>query len=261
MIKDRRHSHCLVNARWPDIGSTLARPTLLIPLGSTEQHGLHLPCGTDTMIAEALAQRAAEIMSAAERTRAEFEPVELVQSGERSVGQRRVMVGPTITVTASGEHQGFPGTLSIGTGVFISVLIELVRSASLWCDRVVFVNGHGGNGEAIQQAANVWTAEGRDVTVWSPELPEHGDWHAGWVETSVMLALHPELVGQLIEPGEIRRSSEIATRLRTEGVKGVSKSGVLGDPTTASREIGEGLLAVWCTSLVATLQAVVATDR
>lgn len=85
--------------------AALDAPILLVPVGSFEQHGPHLPLDTDTLIAVQLAWEA----------------------------QRRLdvdsMIGPPITVSASGEHQGFAGTLSIGTETTAAVLVEIVRSA------------------------------------------------------------------------------------------------------------------------------------
>src|SRR3954449_5713373 len=104
---------------WTEVAS----PILLLPVGSCEQHGPHLPLHTDTVIATALACGVAERRS-------------------------DCVVAPPITIGASGEHQGFAGTLSIGTDAMTNVLIELVRSAD-WAAGVVFVNGHGGNAAAM----------------------------------------------------------------------------------------------------------------
>src|SRR5690606_18608705 len=102
------------------------------------------------------------------------------------------VLAPPLTITASGEHQGFPGTLSIGTEVMAGVVIELARSAE-WASGVVFVNGHGGNVTAMERAADVFAHEHREVLIWWPHLPD-GDPHAGHTETSLMLALAPEQV-------------------------------------------------------------------
>ena len=102
------------------------------------------------------------------------------------------MVAPPITISASGEHQGFPGTLSIGSDVMADVVIEVARSAD-WAAGVVFVNGHGGNVAAMQRAAAVFREERRHALIWWPHLPE-GDPHAGHTETSLMLALAPDQV-------------------------------------------------------------------
>ena len=140
---------------------------LCIPVGSCEQHGPHLPLATDTIIAEALAAGLA-------------------------ARRPNTVVGPSLTVTASGEHAGFPGTLSIGTEATATVIVELVRSAD-WAAGVVLVNGHGGNRDAVARAAATSADDGRSVLPWWPRIPG-GDAHAGRTETSLLLALRPDLV-------------------------------------------------------------------
>ena len=190
---------------------------LLLPLGSCEQHGPHLPLDTDTQIAQHLCVQAAQ-------------------------QDNRILIAPSLSITASGEHAGFPGTLSIGTDALTQVLIEIVRSAD-WCIGVVFVNGHGGNADAVAAAARTLTSEHRNVAAWWPRI-EHGDAHAGASETSIMLAINPELVNMAkAEAGSTTPISEISAQLRSGGVRAVSTNGVLGDPTTATSEHGHNLLS------------------
>ena len=190
---------------------------LLLPLGSCEQHGPHLPLDTDTQIAQYLCAQAAK-------------------------QDDRVLIAPSLTISASGEHAGFPGTLSIGTSAFSQVLIEIVRSAD-WCDGVVFVNGHGGNADAVASAVRTLTSEQRKVASWWPRI-EQGDAHAGASETSMMLVINPEQVNMAkAEAGSTKPMSEISAQLRSGGVRSVSANGVLGDPTAATSEHGNNLLA------------------
>ncbi len=146
------------------------------------------------------------------------------------------MVAPPITISASGEHAGFPGTLSIGTDVMADVVVELARSAD-WARGVVFVNGHGGNMAAMERAAEVFGRERREVLIWWPRLPG-GDPHAGRTETSLMLAL---------APGDVRfdRSEQgpvpAMAALVRHGVRALSPNGVLGDPTAATVDEGRRL--------------------
>jgi mycofactocin system creatininase family protein len=195
---------------------TTPRRVLAVPLGSCEQHGPHLPLGTDTLIAIELAQRLAARRS-------------------------DVVVAPALAVAASGEHAGFPGTLSIGTATTAAVLVELARSAD-WAAGIVLVNGHGGNADAVTAAVATIRAEGGGVVSWSPRIPG-ADAHAGRTETSLMLAIDAGLVAMdLAVPGEMRPLQEIAAHLRRGGVRAVSRSGVLGDPTGATLEEGRNLL-------------------
>lgn len=204
------------------------RPLLAIPVGSCEQHGPHLPLGTDTIIAAVLAERLADAVD-------------------------DVCVGPTLSVTSSGEHAGFPGTLSIGAAATELVLVELARSAD-WAEGIVFVNGHGGNVEPVAAAVATIRSEGRRVHAWWPQLPD-GDAHAGRTETSLLLAIEPGLVAvHRAEPGDRRRLAEIAAELRSGGVRAVSPNGVLGDPTTASVADGVRLLDALAADLIDSVQ-------
>ena len=151
------------------------------------------------------------------------------------------MVAPSIGIAASGEHAGFPGTLSIGNEALTRMLIELGRSAD-WSTGIVFVNGHGGNTRAVSLATSALQTESRNVAMWAPRVD--GDAHAGLVETSMMLAIAPHLVDMSrAEVGNVAPLKEIIGEIRAMGVQGVSPNGVLGDPRGASREAGERLLA------------------
>jgi creatinine amidohydrolase len=195
-----------------------ASPTVLVPLGSTEQHGPHLPLHTDTTIATAVAQAAA--------VRLRWDAV---------------LVAPAVAYGASGEHQDFPGTMSIGTEALQFLLVELVRSLSRWAGQIVIVNGHGGNLPALAAAVARLRYEGHAV-MWAPCTTTGTDAHAGHAETSLMLHLAPHLVDLArAEPGNRTPLAELLPTLTAEGVAAVSPSGVLGDPTTASAEEGHHL--------------------
>jgi len=206
---------------WPQVDRST---TLLIPLGSTEQHGPHLPMDTDARIAEAVAWGVA-------------------------TQTPNVTVAPVLAYGASGEHQGFVGTLSIGTEALRLVLVELVRSASHTFDRAVFVNGHGGNVDGVSRAVTQLVAEGHDVGSWSPSMPG-ADAHAGRTETSLMLMIAPDTVLlDRAEAGNTAPLRAIIDDLRASGVASVSPNGILGDPTGANAEEGNELLASLCADL------------
>ena len=207
----------LAGALWPDVEHGLRR-LLVVPVGSLEQHGPHLPLDTDTRIAVAVARRAC-------------------------AGRAGVALAPAFCVGASGEHADFPGTLSIGTEALTICLIELGRHASLHWPALLLVNGHGGNAAAVEAAAGRLRYEGRAALAWHAGLPE-GDAHAGRFETSVMLALAPgEVRLSLAERGDTRPIGQILQALRERGVRAVSGNGVLGDPAGASAAEGERILA------------------
>ncbi|HEX3830360.1 MAG TPA: mycofactocin biosynthesis peptidyl-dipeptidase MftE [Solirubrobacteraceae bacterium] len=204
----------LDRAAWPDLGGARL---LIVPVGATEQHGPHLPLSTDTDIAQALGTRLAAALPGA-------------------------CLAPALPYGASGEHQAFPGTLSIGSSATAQVLLELGRSSTETFARVLFICAHGGNAEALSGAVGKLCAEGRDVRAWSPRWS--GDAHAGHLETSLMLAIAPERVrlerAQIGNPAPL---AELMPVMRAEGVRAVSANGVLGDPAQASAEHGRALLA------------------
>ncbi|MBL8926880.1 MAG: mycofactocin biosynthesis peptidyl-dipeptidase MftE [Pseudonocardia sp.] len=207
---------------WPEIDE---RPTLLVPVGSVEQHGPHLPLDTDARVAAAVAARAA--------------------------AGTNLLVAPPVAYGASGEHEGFPGTVSIGHEALRLLLVELGRSAARWAGRVLFVNGHGGNVPTLVDAARLLRHEGRDAA-WLACAPG-GDAHAGRTETSLMLALDPAGVRPERAAGNPASLSDLLPAMRDGGVAAVSANGVLGDPSGASPDEGERLLAAMAVELVAAL--------
>ena len=200
---------------WPEIPDG---PLVVVPLGSVEQHGHHLPLSTDTSVACAASEAAMGAFDGA-------------------------LLAPALPYGASGEHEGFPGTISIGTEVLTGLLVEYGRSAGRWAGRVLFVNGHGGNLDALRAAVPLLRSEGRDVA-WFPCGVQGGDAHAGRTETSLMLHVEPQgvRVGQAVA-GVRTPISRLLPRLRAEGVLGVSPTGVLGDPAGASAVEGHALLS------------------
>jgi mycofactocin precursor peptide peptidase len=212
---------------WPETGG---RPLLLVPVGSVEQHGPALPLTTDTIVAEAVTCDAAARL--------------------RSAG-RSVLVAPAVAYGASGEHEDFAGTVSIGHQALGVLLVELGRSASRWASRVVFVNGHGGNAPTVAAAVDLLRVEGRSAS-WAACAAPASDAHAGLTETSLLLHVAPEAVRvDLLEPGEPRPVTELMPALRSHGVRAVSANGVLGDPTGASAEEGRRVLGVMVDRVVA----------
>ncbi len=199
---------------WTDLEKRTS--VLAVPLGSTEQHGPHLPLDTDTRIALAIAER---------------------------VATRRddVLVAPALPYGSSGEHAGFPGTLSIGREALEAVLVELGRSADAF-RAVVFVCGHGGNAVPVERAVEHLRAEGRRVRSWYPRVPA-GDHHAGRTETALMLSIDPALVRlDRAEVGITTPLADLMDDLRRGGVAAVAPNGVLGDPRGADAEEGHRLL-------------------
>ena len=129
------------------------------------------------------------------------------------------------------------------------MLVELGRSAGRWAARLVFVNGHGGNFPTVPDAVAQLRDEGRDAAWFGCGVPG-GDAHAGRTETSMLLALAPELVRlDAAEAGNTAPLTELLPALRSGGVAAVSPNGVLGDPAGATAEEGERLLDAMASQL------------
>jgi creatinine amidohydrolase len=198
---------------WPEVD---ASAILAVPVGSTEQHGPHLPLSTDTDVAVALCLRLA---------------------GARD----DVLIAPPVAYGSSGEHAGFAGTLSIGQEALQLLLVELARSACDTFTRVLLVSAHGGNHEPVTRAVARLRRESRDVRVHMPRWD--GEPHAGRTETGMILALTPARVHlDRAEVGDTRPLAELLPALRRGGVRAVAANGVLGDPTGATAAEGSALL-------------------
>ncbi len=203
-------------------------PIVLLALGSWEQHGAHLPFDTDTVIIEAV-----------------------VDAAIRSVDPENTQfsVVPTIGVTASDEHNGFAGTLSIGTNALSDVVVSIARSAS-WARGICIVNGHGGNADALKLVHSALDYENIRHSIWSLPYYEGADMHAGHTETSLMLHLAPDTVRMdLAEVGAIGDSEILIERMRAGGIKEVSSNGVVGDPTNATAAHGATMLSFYADHL------------
>jgi mycofactocin system creatininase family protein len=220
----------LASSTSPDVGAYVQRDAVLaVPVGSTEQHGAHLPLSTDTDVAIALCRRLA-------------------------AARADVLVAPAIAYGSSGEHAGFPGTLSIGQDALELLLVELGRSASETFRHLLRVSAHGGNADPVTRAAAQLRAESRDVRVFMPKW--EGDAHAGRPETSMLLAIAPQSVHmERAAAGDTRPIAEIMPLLRSGGVRAVTDSGVLGDPTGASAAEGDALLTRLAADLIAEVAA------
>jgi mycofactocin precursor peptide peptidase len=182
---------------------------VLVPVGSIEQHGPHLPLDTDTTIAIAVAEAVARELPG-------------------------TWVAPAVSYGSSGEHQSFAGTASVGTDALTRLAVELTRSLRTWAPRVVFVNAHGGNVTALNAS---------DEIAWVPCATEEVDLHAGFTETSLMLHLRPQSVRlDRAEAGNTQPLREILPAMMAGGIAAVSPNGVLGDPAGASAAEGERVL-------------------
>jgi creatinine amidohydrolase len=207
----------LADLAWPEVAERAAAGAVLaVPLGATEQHGPHLPLATDTDIAVALCRRLAS-------------------------ARPDVLIAPAVAYGSSGEHAGFAGTLSIGQAAIEQLVLELGRSATKTFRHVLFVSAHGGNAAPVSRAVEALRSRSRDVTLFQPRW--EGDPHAGHHETALLLALDPERVRMdRAVPGDTRPLAMLMPQLTAHGVRAVSETGVLGDPTAATAARGIALL-------------------
>jgi len=226
-----------------DAGTDLA----VLPVGSTEQHGPHAPLGTDVLTAEAVAEAGVE----------------------RYDGE--VVVAPAIPVGVAEEHRQFPGTLWVSEETFRSYVRETVDSlADHGWDRVVLVNGHGGNVDALREVAGRIVRRDDAYAVpftWFDSVGDHSAdmGHGGPLETAVLRAVAPELVRE----DRIDEAREGASDGWGEWVSGVnlafdsaefSENGVVGDPDEGDAERGEELLDLAADALAALLDAIETRD-
>lgn len=203
--------------------------TVLLPVGSLEQHGPHLPLTTDTVVAAVLA---AEIAAA--------HPV------------RRL---PPLTFSCSHEHAAWPGTVSISATTLAAVVTDLAASLhAAGVGSLVLVNAHGGNyvlGNVVQEAgvhgplpmalfpAEVDWDEARAAAGLVTTGP--ADMHAGELETSILLHARPDLVGEL--GPDLDHAADDRRDLLARGMRAYTTSGIVGRPSLGTPEKGRGVLA------------------
>ena len=233
---------------WPEVKAELerGRDTVVVAFGATEQHGPHLPLATDALLGDHLARLVAERLDA--------------------------FVAPTVRIGCSEHHLAFPGTLSLSERTFHGVVADLVRSLSQGgFRRVVLVPTHGGNfrplADAIEKLEAPEEIEVQALTdlralmaivqlgadEYGVPVPE-GGLHAGEWETSMLMAIQPDLVH--LERGEPGYTGDLDAALGsifTSGVHTISANGVLGDPTRSSAEHGG---RYWDKALEVTLASV-----
>jgi len=235
-----------------------------LPVGSTEQHGPHAPLATDALTATAVVEAAAAMYGDAAGEGSTSE------DGTASRGE--ALVTPTVPVGVSEEHRAFDGTMWVSPDTFRAYVREAAASlGASGVDRVVFVNGHGGNVEALATVARAFSRDpahdGYGVAfTWFEAVGEHTSemGHAGPLETALLRAVHPELVRE----DAVEAAREGAADRWGEWVAGVNlahdvdaftDNGVVGDPTAGDAARGEELLTLASDALCAL--AVAVADR
>lgn len=239
----------------------MARLTAVLPVAAIEQHGPHLPVGVDAMIMEGCVARVAARL-----------PADLL-----------ALFLPMQSVGVSIEHRDFPGTLSLSHDTAPRVLRDLAESAlRAGVKKLVLLNSHGGNSALISQVAldlrarhgvlavtSSWSRFGYPDGLFGAEELKHGI-HGGEVETSLMLALRPELVDMSRARNFAPRSLDFErdfTWLRADRPAGfgwmaqdLSPAGAMGDASKATRQKGEAVADYWATAFIELLRDVEAFD-
>jgi len=218
----------------------------LLPVGSTEQHGPHAPLGTDTLDAEAVADAAAERYD---------DPV---------------VVAPAVPVAVAEEHRRFTGTLWTSEDTFRTYVRDIVGSlAAHGWDRVVLVNGHGGNIAALREVAGRIVRHDDAYAVpftWFDEVDtDVAMGHGGPLETSLLRHANPETVredrlDEAAEGGSDRWGDWQGHVNLAFDSHEFTANGVVGDPREGSAELGEELLDTASDALVDLLDAVADRD-
>jgi creatinine amidohydrolase/Fe(II)-dependent formamide hydrolase-like protein len=252
----RRKSHLWGELTWPEAEDRLTKVDVaLLPVGSIEQHGPHLPLDTDAFDAEYLAKRVAEACS-----------------------DPKPLVLPVVSYGVSYQHAEFKGTITVRNDTLSALIFDIgMALAQNGVRKIVIINGHGGNNPALNHAAQMINREARifvavdtgetsDVDI--DRLAETpNDVHAGEIETSTSLAVRPHLV-------KLNRATKMVPRFSSKymnfssrrGVswhaytKKISKTGVMGDPTKASAEKGKKMWQIMIAHLVALVEDLKSMD-
>lgn len=211
--------------------------TAIVAIGSTEQHGPHLPLTTDSLLARVVAERIAQKLANA-------------------------VLAPVIRVGCSDHHMDFPGTLSLRAEVLQGIIEDYCSSLKRHgFKRIALLPLHGGNFAPLAAIYDRLREEHADVHIVAfTDLaklmgmifevgrkhgvdPKEAGAHGGEAETSMVLAVRPDLVdmGRAVK-GFVGDHEEVAPMVLEQGMRAVSKSGVLGDATKASKARGEAYI-------------------
>lgn len=220
------------------------RPVVIVPVGSVEQHGPHCPQDVDISIPYHLSLRAAE-----------------------AIEEFPVLVAPPVSFGFTHYNMGEVGTITLSLETFIAVLCDVSRS--IWAngfERIILLNGHGGNQQPTWSAAvklaaedvwplalTYWTMASDELAAWS-EADEGSIGHGGEWETSLQLFLRPELVDMsraVKDEWRLKFGAEVGRYATFPERRREMRHGVMGDPFVASAEKGSRLFSVLLERLVA----------
>jgi creatinine amidohydrolase len=226
----------------PEISCRLkASSVLLLPLGAMEQHGPHLPLNTDVVVAEGVSRRI------------------VAQWGERF----DLWQLPTLALGLSREHDWAAGTLSLSVQTFAALLRDMACTLvrALPARNLAIVNGHGGNRGILENLLHEFSGDFcLNCCVLHPfdlaqmeSSPQNADVHGGRAETSVMLALAPDLVRKdlIAARKDAPNAAALHARIFDRGATfpwrsddaRIARDGIIGDAHDASAQLGEEIIA------------------
>lgn len=244
----------LKNLSWPAVQSLNKNVPVIFPIAALEQHGHHLPVFTDSLLLGEIVRRAAERL------------------------QDRALFAPLLWLGNSDHHMDFPGTLSARPRTYLDILCGLVNDFIMHgFQRLVFINGHGGNDVPGRQAIFEVRQQHRDradllllfATYWSlgakPQeidrtLHQKEMGHACEWETSMILRLAPNLVGDYKSAKPVDPGSAFSPASRGWITKDRTVAGHIGFPHLASAEKGEALFRIFSDDVAAFLERVAKWD-
>ena len=227
----------LADMKWPDVASLDKNTPVIIPVAALEQHGPHMPVFTDSLLTN-----------------------ELVRRIEQQAGSR-VLITPLMWFGNSHHHMEFPGTLSAEPRLYIDLLNNLLENLiAHGFKRLLIFNGHGGNDTPGKQAVFETRQKHRDrtdllllfVTYWNlgaepwaadPSISQRVMGHACEWETSMVMRIRPELVGDLSQVQAVPFGNPFEPASRGWIMTDRSEPGHVGDPRSASADKGEALFA------------------
>lgn len=241
------HKPYLMDMAWQEFREAVTPATVvLIPMGSAELEGSHLPVGVDTIAAEGVASQLA--------------------------GMEGVIIGPTIPIGYSKWFMPYPGTISLEQDTLVRLLGDYCNSLIRHgVGRLVFLNAHRGNNAAVETVAhglidshgvkvgalNIWKLA-NDLTAGKDMVAEGGFRHGGEIMTSLIMALRPDTVVEAeIKPDQVKQSPDSAFAFKNSlgdaeldgvaqtvfrDIRQVTDTGIMGDPSAASAEQGRAIL-------------------
>lgn len=221
---------------------------VVLPLGATEQHGPHLPLGTDSIIVD-----------------------HVVRTAAAAVPEVPVLLAPTFTVGYSQHHMQFGATCTVSAVTYRQMLYEMCVSLARTCSpRMMLVNGHAGNAEIVSSivrslaidegiiaaGGSYWQLARHELEQLGSKLPGRIPGHAGAFETSVMFALQESLVSEE-RPGPTGEDSVIEIEGLTVDAprRRIGQEGYTDDASSGSAELGHEILVAVDSGLRRSLKA------